>query len=91
MIKPPSDLIESELVEWKEKKETPVRLRVFNIMKTWIEIYCEDYPEDRKVLQEMKEFAATTMSDISFASNQIVKLAEKREGSVGPMRVPVAS
>jgi son of sevenless-like protein len=58
-------------------------------MKTWIESYCEDYTEDRKVLQEMKEFAATTMSDISFASNQIVKLAEKREGSVGPMRVMI--
>lgn len=56
-------------------------------MKSWIETYCEDYPEDRQVLQKMKEFAATTMSDITFASNQIVKLAEKREVSVGPLRV----
>lgn len=89
LIQPDPSLTEEELAIWKEKKATPIRLRVFNIMKSWIETYCEDYPEDLKVLREMKEFAATTMSDITFASQQLVKLAEKRERNDGSLRVMV--
>ncbi|KAJ3383382.1 hypothetical protein HDU92_004245 [Lobulomyces angularis] len=78
LITPDPFLSKDELQQWVEKKQTPIRMRVFNILKSWIENYSESTPEDLKVLSEMKDFATVMSHSIQFASQQLVKLVEKR-------------
>jgi son of sevenless-like protein len=79
MIQPPEGLTHEELEVWQEKKQTPVRLRVFNIMKTWLEAYYIDDGEDLRCLEKMREFARTTMYEhMAFASVSLTKVIEKR-------------
>ncbi len=78
MLQPPDGLTREELEVWQEKKQIPIRLRVFNIMKTWLEYYYLD-GEDSKCVERMKNFALTTMNEhMSFASRNLIKLIEKR-------------
>ncbi|KAF9116944.1 hypothetical protein BGX27_008092 [Mortierella sp. AM989] len=88
-IQPPPDLDAAELEIWTEKKLTPIRLRVFNIIKSWLENYfLEDEADDREALSMIKEFSGSTaMKDtMSFAAVQLIKLVEKREQSEGAFR-----
>ncbi|KAJ3214806.1 hypothetical protein HDU67_001192 [Dinochytrium kinnereticum] len=46
-ITPPEGLRQEDLKTWLEKKQTPIRLRVFNALKAWLENFWledEDYP-----------------------------------------------
>ncbi|KAF9106870.1 hypothetical protein BGX27_008958 [Mortierella sp. AM989] len=88
-ISPPPELNESELAVWTDRKLTPIRLRVFNIIKSWLEhYYLEDELEDRQMLPKIKAFAESgQMRDqMSFAAVQLIKLVEKRETSDGSFR-----
>jgi hypothetical protein len=88
-IPPPLGLDEAEMEEWTERKLTPIRLRVFNIIKSWLEnYYLEDEVEDRQILSKIKEFSESgLMKDtLSFAAVQLIKLVEKREVSDGSLR-----
>ncbi|KAF8936047.1 hypothetical protein BGZ47_009689 [Haplosporangium gracile] len=88
-ISPPVGLDEAEMEEWTERKLTPIRLRVFNIIKSWLEnYYLEDEVEDRQILPKIKEFSESgLMKDtLSFAAVQLIKLVEKREVSDGSLR-----
>ncbi|KAF9402310.1 hypothetical protein BGX21_010595, partial [Mortierella sp. AD011] len=88
-IQPPQELDASELEIWTEKKLTPIRLRVFNIIKTWLETYyLEDEADDREALSMIKDFSSSSvMKDtMSFAAVQLIKLVEKREQSEGTFR-----
>ncbi|GBB99424.1 hypothetical protein RclHR1_03520004 [Rhizophagus clarus] len=79
MIQPPEDITPEELEVWQEKKQTPVRLRVFNIMKTWLETYYID-GQDSHCLERMREFATTTMHEnMAFAAVSLIKVIEKRQ------------
>ncbi|KAF9423163.1 hypothetical protein BGZ94_008390 [Podila epigama] len=88
-IVPPLGLDAEELEIWTEKKLTPIRLRVFNIIKSWLEnYYLEDEADDREALGMIKEFSGSAaMKDtMSFAAVQLIKLVEKREQSEGAFR-----
>ncbi|KAG0341389.1 hypothetical protein BG004_006046 [Podila humilis] len=88
-IQPPMGLDSEELEIWTEKKLTPIRLRVFNIIKSWLEnFYLEDETDDREALAMIKEFSGSAaMKDtMSFAAVQLIKLVEKREQSEGAFR-----
>lgn len=88
-IQPPMGLDPEELEIWTEKKLTPIRLRVFNIIKSWLEnFYLEDETDDRDALAMIKEFSGSAaMKDtMSFAAVQLIKLVEKREQSEGAFR-----
>ncbi|RIA80506.1 ras guanine nucleotide exchange factor domain-containing protein [Glomus cerebriforme] len=79
MIQPPEGIANEELEVWQEKKQTPVRLRVFNIMKTWLETYYLD-GRDSHCLERMREFATTTMHEnMAFAAVSLIKVIEKRQ------------
>ncbi|KAG0315205.1 hypothetical protein BGZ99_007613, partial [Dissophora globulifera] len=83
-VTPPPGLDHTELRVWSEKKLTPIRLRVFNIIKSWLEnYYLEDEPEDRQVLPRIKEFAESALmrESMNFAAVQLTKLVDKRETS----------
>ncbi|KAK5823092.1 ras guanine nucleotide exchange factor domain-containing protein [Linnemannia elongata] len=86
-IAPPTGLEGQDLVQWTERKLTPIRLRVFNTIKTWLEnFYMEDEVEDRQMLPKIKEFSSLMRHSMSFAAVQIIKLVEKREASDGSLR-----
>ncbi|KAF9582247.1 hypothetical protein BGW38_000456 [Lunasporangiospora selenospora] len=88
-IQAPLGVDQSDLELWTEKKQTPIRLRVFNIMKSWLEnYYLEDETDDREALAMIKEFSGSAaMKDtMSFAAVQLIKLVEKREQSEGAFR-----
>ncbi|ORY50820.1 ras GEF [Rhizoclosmatium globosum] len=88
MLTPPAELNETELEDWIKRKRDLIRLRVFNVMKNWIENYCYDDEEDRTVLESLKEFAETKMSEETPTSaTQLVTLVERRK-ELGPnMRI----
>ncbi|KAF8976087.1 hypothetical protein BGZ46_008586, partial [Entomortierella lignicola] len=88
-IQPPMGLDADELEIWTEKKLTPIRLRVFNIIKSWLETYyLEDESDDKEALSMIKDFSrSAAMKDtMSFAAVQLIKLVEKREQSDGSFR-----
>ncbi|CAG8579779.1 2402_t:CDS:2, partial [Funneliformis caledonium] len=79
MIQPPENLTPTELEIWQERKQTPIRLRVFNIMKSWLENYYID-DDDALCLERVKEFANTTMYDnLAFAAVSLTKVISKRQ------------
>ncbi|KAK9765475.1 hypothetical protein K7432_006160 [Basidiobolus ranarum] len=85
-IQPPPGLTSEEHEIWNEKKLVPVRLRVFNIMKSWLESYYLE-GEDDFALEVLRNFAQNKMQDIMlFASNQLIKLIDKRMSSEGNFR-----
>jgi hypothetical protein len=88
-ISPPPGLNSSELAQWTDRKLTPIRLRVSNIIKSWLEHYfLEDESEDRQMLPKIKDFAETGMmrESMSFPALQLIKLVEKRETLDGSLR-----
>ncbi|KAG0355021.1 hypothetical protein BG005_006039 [Podila minutissima] len=85
----PVGLDEYEMEEWTRRKLTPIRLRVMNIIKSWLEAYyLEDEEEDRQILPRIKEFCEANLmhETISFTAVQLMKLVEKRETSDGSFR-----
>ncbi|KAJ3324870.1 hypothetical protein HDU76_013312 [Blyttiomyces sp. JEL0837] len=80
LIMPPPGLSDEEIEDWNKAKRQPIRLRVFNVMKSWVETYCQDDEEDKMILTAMKQFATTTMAqEIPAIGNQLLKLIERRE------------
>ncbi|KAJ1668257.1 hypothetical protein EV178_000602 [Coemansia sp. RSA 1646] len=88
VIQPPLGLTDAELSEWTELKLKPVRLRVFNLFKTWLEQhYIEQVEGDPLGLEMLREFACTTMAEyMSNAAEQLVRLIDKRRASQGGLR-----
>jgi son of sevenless-like protein len=77
MMEPPNAILEEHLRLWIEKKQTPVRLRIYNVIKSWIENYCEDM--DVEALNAIKNFAQTVMIvEMEQFAEPLVKLVEKR-------------
>ncbi|KAK9717180.1 hypothetical protein K7432_006399 [Basidiobolus ranarum] len=66
-IQVPDGLSESEHKNWKLKKLTPIRLRVHNILKTWLESYFYD-DEDYECLQPMLSLAEGDMKEMMASS-----------------------
>ncbi|KAF9127657.1 hypothetical protein BGW39_005693 [Mortierella sp. 14UC] len=88
-IQPPMGLDAKELEVWTEKKLTPIRLRVFNIMKSWLEnFYLEDEEDDREALAMIKDFSESPamMETMRFAALQLAKTVEKRQASDSSFR-----
>ncbi|KAJ2603241.1 hypothetical protein GGF39_000193 [Coemansia sp. RSA 1721] len=88
LIQPPHGLADHELAEWTERKLKPVRLRVYNFFKTWLEQhYVEQVNGDPVGLEMLREFACTTMAEyMSNAAEQLVRLIDKRRASQGGLR-----
>nr|KAJ3412426.1 hypothetical protein HK105_002352 [Polyrhizophydium stewartii] len=79
LLPQPEGLTPGQLAEWTEKKLTPIRLRVFNVLKSWIENYLGQDPEDMEALLMVRHFAETKMAQhMSAASIQLVRLIDRR-------------
>ncbi|EST05127.1 Ras-like guanine nucleotide exchange factor, N-terminal [Kalmanozyma brasiliensis GHG001] len=81
-ILPPEDLTEEELVLWTEKKQIPIRLRVFNVLKMWLELYFYE-GEDEPYLDQVRRFAIEEMGEaasMKAPSQHLQRLVERRQG-----------
>ncbi|KAI8060586.1 ras guanine nucleotide exchange factor domain-containing protein [Gongronella butleri] len=76
-LTPPDDLAEDDLEVWRQKKLKLVRLRVFNVLKNWLEIYYNE--EDHVILDRLMKFTDTVIrSTLSFSTDQLERLIKKR-------------
>ena len=74
----PNDLSESEVEEWKMKKQKPIQLRVFNVTKLWVSQYLYDFRENPQLVDAMKSFCERVMSaTMDSAAKQVLSLLEK--------------
>ncbi|KAH8549637.1 ras guanine nucleotide exchange factor domain-containing protein [Umbelopsis sp. PMI_123] len=74
----PAGLTPEEIDIWGEKKLKLVRLRVFNVIKTWLENFYNE-EEDQHIIARIMEFAEVTIREsMQFASEQLIKLVRKR-------------
>ncbi|KAI9314344.1 hypothetical protein BX666DRAFT_1971820 [Dichotomocladium elegans] len=77
-LQPKSNLTPCELEAWTERKQKLVRLRVFNVMKTWLENYYIE--EDEFALSRLEFFTNTVIRDASsFSADQLNRLIRKRK------------
>ncbi|KAG1050442.1 hypothetical protein G6F43_007285 [Rhizopus delemar] len=77
-LKPPEGLTMEEVEIWNEKKLKLVRLRVFNVIKSWLETYFNEQ-EDRPILSTLSQFTDQVISNsMKFGAEQLTKLIKKR-------------
>ncbi|KAI9291600.1 ras GEF [Neoconidiobolus thromboides FSU 785] len=77
-LPPPHNLSQPEYEIWFEKKLKVIRVRIFNILKTWVENYFQE-SEDMEALEELKQYVSTIMKDIlPQQAIQLLKHIEKR-------------
>lgn len=79
-ISPGDKLSEEELKEWEEQVKKPVKLRVFNILKFWLENYEIDF--EPHLMTSMKEFAKKALPPIM--SKQILRVIVHKRGGERP-------
>ncbi|ORZ20438.1 ras guanine nucleotide exchange factor domain-containing protein [Absidia repens] len=77
-LTPPSDISDEHMEVWRQKKLKLVRLRVFNILKNWLEVYYNE--EDHIILDRLVKFTNTTIrTTLSFSTDQLERLIQKRK------------
>lgn len=79
----PPGLTEEEATIWEEKKLKLVRLRVFNVLKNWLELYYNE--DDSVLLDRLLEFTHTHIRHtLKFSNGQLESLIQRRrDGDVG--------
>lgn len=77
----PEGLTPAEQLLWTDKTQRPIQLRVFNVMKSWLETY--HYPNTDGVFYPLiRTFVQKEMSalpSMKLASTQLLRLIDKRE------------
>lgn len=80
-LKPPADLAmsDADLARWNDKKLVPVRLRVLNLFKSWLENHWNP-STDRVILQQLIPLAERWASAGAIAgpAHRLAELARKR-------------
>lgn len=79
-IQPPGDmpLSESELELWTNRIQVPIRLRVYNVIKTWLEGFFS-VEHDQNMRDSLMEFAADTMAKVMPGpAKRMVELINRR-------------
>jgi hypothetical protein len=77
-IGPPLGISQAQLDEWKEKKQTPVRLRVFNVLKLWLDTYYLDV-YDRESLSALLELAHAVIEPVmAQAGRRLTEMVQRK-------------
>ncbi|KAI8967027.1 ras guanine nucleotide exchange factor domain-containing protein [Mycotypha africana] len=77
-IQPPEGFTPDELEVWTNRKQKLIRLRVFNVLKSWLEQYY--YEEDSVLLDRLLFFTNTSIKDsLRFSAVQLERLIHKRK------------
>ncbi|KAJ8101431.1 ras guanine nucleotide exchange factor domain-containing protein [Lipomyces tetrasporus] len=86
-IQPPDGLSDHEFEEWLDRKQKPIRLRVFNILKIWLEHYWDDPLDEsevdaamsRDILSSLSAFAAQLMQQGFPGAGALAKVVRQRQ------------
>jgi son of sevenless-like protein len=79
----PEGLAADEETLWQEKKMKPIRLRVVNVIKSWLDSYF--YAEDAAILPQIRTFVTDIIKpSLSSAADQLLKLADRRSSTYCP-------
>lgn len=91
LIQPPEGLTQEEFKVWLDKKQRPIRLRVVNIVKTWLDAYWfeddgeELTPEARtELFNSLTKFCNMLQSQTFPGANSLAALVEKRKHNIEP-------
>lgn len=77
-ISPTRTLEPTELKRWSDTKLTPVRLRIYNLFKTWVETYWQ-HDTDQAVVEGLLAFCRGRLaSAMSSAALRLVDIVQKR-------------
>ncbi|KAI9493763.1 ras guanine nucleotide exchange factor domain-containing protein [Zychaea mexicana] len=77
-LNPPEGMTEEETEAWTQKKLKLIRLRVFNVLKNWLELYYNE--DDHIILDRLQEFTNTSIrSTLSFSADQLERLIKMRK------------
>jgi len=87
-ISPPVGLTPSEHEVWVAKKQRPIQMRVFNVLKLWLEQHFYE-GEDEEFLPQLKEFARTEATNakdretqlIHTSSTALLRVLDRRDGA----------
>ena len=52
----PINCLQEDLQRFKEQRLTPIRLRVANVLKNWIDKFFQDFMEDRSLVASFLQF-----------------------------------
>ncbi|GAA5993217.1 hypothetical protein JCM10908_004513 [Rhodotorula pacifica] len=76
-----------ELKKWTSQKLTPIRLRVYNLFKTWLEIYWL-HDQDREVVDDLLEWTEGRLREaLPAPSKRLAELVSKRiAGATGTVK-----
>ncbi|ORY35356.1 hypothetical protein BCR39DRAFT_3332 [Naematelia encephala] len=89
-IAPPPTLSPTELETWKKMKQTPIRLRVSNTIRSWLDVHYLE-AEDAPILDRIEHFAGVTLvaNGSELLSKQLLTLVQRKRqgGGEGPRRV----
>ncbi|KAK4123230.1 ras GEF [Parathielavia appendiculata] len=80
-IQPPEGLSQADYETWQHRKLKPIRIRVVNILRSWVDNYwMEEHNEETKqLLRDMHNFASQTMKATETINvDQLVKQIEQR-------------
>lgn len=84
-LNPPSNLNQDQYDIWKEKKQFPIRLRTFNVIRLWIESFWFPSTDD-ECLDELREFALKEMPQLcNKLSKRLISLLDKRIEGASPV------
>jgi hypothetical protein len=87
-LQPPFGIGAAEKHEWTEKKLRPVRLRVYTVLKSWLNSYIKNDEMDGLVLVTIQEFAENVMKPhMAVSASSLIKLIEiRRKDELKPPR-----
>lgn len=87
-IEPPPDLSADEMKLFIHKMRTPIRLRVANVLKIWIENYFDDFKDDN-LLNNLNVFIKSCLqSDLKNPAEQLSKLISKKvQGTISRNKI----
>ncbi|KNC49760.1 uncharacterized protein AMSG_11933 [Thecamonas trahens ATCC 50062] len=61
-ITAPASLDAAAQAEFKKRKLVPIRLRVYNVLRGWLDKYFRDFEENEDLLAMLKDFASNIMT-----------------------------
>lgn len=77
-ISPPQNITEDQLTIWKERKQIPIKLRTYNVLRLWVETFWIPDTDDM-CLPEIRKFAVGEISGLcNNLSRRLVELVDKR-------------
>ncbi|KAI8815184.1 ras guanine nucleotide exchange factor domain-containing protein [Cladochytrium replicatum] len=85
---PPDGISPEDTEKWIESKLRPIQLRVYNVMKSWVDTYANDDDTDRVSLARLKDFALspTMQKEMKTQGDNLARMIDNRLSGSGLAR-----